>query len=163
MNTNKLKLATGLMCGLLLLPGLSHASSAIKLTDTTALFTIDFSFSEAPFDQTVPIAAKYGVAYQDRVDTVGYTIESTAASNPSAEVINALVLSRNPVAGTQYSVPEGTTGNFTLFILATFTEPITESLRASITKLPYFIDGRRTTVHENQLEELTKPVLEVKE
>lgn len=161
MNTKKLKLATGLLCGLLLLPGLSHASGAMKITDNTALFTIDFRFADAPFDQQIPIAAKYGVTYQDRVDYLGYTIESESEEAQTATVVNALVLSKSSVDGVRYAVPEGTEGLFTLFILATFAEPIMDDTRAYITKLPYFIEGRRTTVHQNQLDELAKPVLEI--
>ena len=151
------------MCGLLLMPSFSHAAGAIKITDTTAFFAIDFKFSEAPFDQEVPIAAQHGITYQDRVDTLGYTLESDNPEAPKATNVNAIVLSKSPVDGVRYDIPEGSEGVFTLVILATFAEPIVSDLRAYITKLPYFIDGRRTTVHQNQLDALSVPVLDIED
>lgn len=159
MNTRKMKLAVGVMCGLVFLPSFTHASTAVQLTDTTALFTIDFSFDDKLFVNEVPIAAEYGVTYLDRVDTVGYSIEGTGSDTPQIKEVHALVLSTAPIVGTRYSVLEDTKTTFQLFILATFTEPITEMYRAKITKLPYYLNEKRTTVHQNQLDELDTPTL----
>lgn len=162
MNKNKLKLATSLICGVLLLPSVGHAANAIQLNDKTVLFTIDFSFSEAPFTQSVPIGAKYGVKYEDRVDTVGYKITSANTIQPEIEQVNALVLSKSPVNGTRYEVATSTEAKFTLLIIATYAEAISNNLEAEITKLPYFIEGRRTTVHQNQLDEIEPAVFDLR-
>lgn len=154
-----MKLALGVICGLVFVPGFSHASSAIQLTDTTALFTIDFSFSDELFINEIPIAAAYGIDYLDRVDTVGYVLESSDEDSPAIEKVDALVLSTAPIDGTRYQAPRDTEVTFQLFILATFTEPITKNYRAKLTKLPYYLDDRRTTVHQNELDELDTPAL----
>jgi len=161
MNTNKLKLALILICAVLIVPATSEASAAIQINDHTVLFTIDFTFSDEQFENEVPIAAKYGVSYFDRVDTVGYTIEGSDYGDVAISEINALVLSTSPITGTRYSVPKETEVKFQIFILATFSESLTGSYKARITKLPYFIESRRTTVHQNQLDELDVPVLEI--
>ncbi len=147
----------------MLVPFSSQASSATLLTNNTVLFTIDFSFTDELFEVQVPIVAESGIDYLDRVDTVGYTIESEKEDSTEITNVKALVLSRSNIDGNHYSLPVGTTGDFTLMILATFAEPVTENLRASITKLPYWIDDRRTTVHQNQLDELDTPTLEIAE
>ncbi len=160
MNKNKLKLATGLICGVLLLPSVGHAASALQLNDKTVLFTIDFSFTEASFAQSVPIGAEHGVTYADRVDNVGYQIVSNNTIEPKLEKVSGIVLSKAPVSGTRYAVAPDTVANFTLLILATFEKPISNDLEAKITKLPYFIGESRTTIHQNQLDEIPATVFD---
>lgn len=161
MNMNKMKLSLLVLTVLIFLPTTSEAATgATLLNSTTALFTIDFTVSDKSFNNQIPVAAKYGVEYQDRVDTLGYRIVRDRATGPAIKEVNALVLSSNPIEGVRYQVDKGTEAKFTLFILATFEEPITgEALRAEVTKLPYFIDGRRTTVHERQLVNLHSSTL----
>jgi hypothetical protein len=163
MNINKLKLSLLVLAGVVLFPSPSlAASNAILLNDTNALFTIDFTVSDTIGDIDIPVLGTYGATYQDRIDTVGYTIRSMEGSAPAVTAVNALVLSASPLKGVRYHVPKGTEATFTLFILATFTNPITETeLKASISKLPYFRDSIRTTMHQNQLDELPAPRLKV--
>lgn len=172
MNTTKMKLTLLGICGLILVPFASHGadatltnesdashggSQATLVNDTTVLFTIDFEFTDEIFNLEVPIVAESGVTYADRVDTVGFAIEGSEASVSAS----GLVLSRQPITGTRYEVPKGQAAKFTLFILAKFEEPLDEDVTARITKLPYWLDERRTTVHQNQLDDLGKPTLEV--
>lgn len=118
--------------------------------------------SDSKFDNQVPVAAVYGVSYLDRVDTFGYTLVRSEEEGPAIKEINALVLSSNPLEGVRYQVDKGTEASFTLFILATFEKPVTdEALWAEVTKFPYFLDGKRTTMHENQLKDLRSPALVV--
>lgn len=155
----KLCVLTGFV---IVLTGTAEASGAVQLTDTAVLFTIDFALEDTMFDNEVPILAEHGVSYNDRVDVIGYTIESDEKTERVITDANALVLSTAPLIGTRYSVPASTTQSFTLFILATFDQPLEDNTyRASITKLPYWLDGRRTSVHQNQLDELATPSIVV--
>jgi len=151
------------ICGVLLVPFTGHAANATLLNDTTALFTVDFSFTDDYFEVQVPIMAEYGVDYLDRVDTVGYDFVTTENDLPEIENISGLVLSNETIVGNKYVLPTGSTGKFTLMVLVTFTEEIGEDVQAMITKLPYFLNERRTTVHQNQLDELAMPILEAAE
>ena len=108
--------------------------------------------------------AKAGITYQDRVNEVGYTIRTSeeVTSNTITDVA-ALVLSPNAALnGARYELQAGNAGQFTLLIIATFSQPLAENYTAMITKLPYWLDGRRTTVHENELNELDRPLLKTK-
>lgn len=156
-----MKLTLGLLCGLFFLPVTSEAATtAVMLSDTTALFTIEFSVTDNTFDQQIPIIAKQGVSYADRVSTLGYTIETSDTDSPSISVVNALVLSNSPVSGVRYQVPKDTEARFTLVILATFSEALDgDEYRARITKFPYWLEGRRTSIHQNQLDEFPTPIL----
>jgi hypothetical protein len=158
MNTKKMKLTLGILCGVLLLPLTASANSAIQLDETSVLFTIDFSFTDEVFDVQVPLRAESGVSYLDRVDTVGFTLES---ENNEVDRATSVVLANQPLSGDRYQLSIGQTGNFTLLILATFTDPIETEVTATLTKLPYWLNDRRTTVHQNQLDELETPTLEV--
>lgn len=161
MNINKKKLFLAALFTIILLPTSSEAAgSATLLNSTTALFTVDFTVEDTIFANQIPVAAKYGLTYQDRVDTLGYTLVRDRDTGPAIKEVNALVLSSNPVDGVRYQVDKGAKATFTLFILATFAEPVgSEAMWAEVTKLPYFLDGRRTTMHENQLQELRSPTL----
>jgi hypothetical protein len=145
-----------------ILTGTAEASGAVQLADTSVLFTIDFAFEDATFDNQVPILAEHGVSYNDRVDVIGYTLEGENDTDATISEVNALVLSKAKLSGTRYSVAASSTESFTLFILATFDQPLEDNTyRARITKLPYWLDGRRTSVHQNQLNALVSPELKV--
>jgi hypothetical protein len=158
MDTTKIKLTLGILCGVLLLPLSASASAAVQLDETAVLFTIDFSFTDELYELSVPLLAEAGVTYLDRVDTVGFTLNS---DDNEVATVASLVLADQPLVGDRYQLTTGQTGNFTLLIVATFTEPIETDVSATITKLPYWLNDRRTTVHQNQLDELATPTLEV--
>ncbi len=160
MNTRILIVATSLFLLFLVAPA-ADASTAIQLDEQSALFTINFAVNDSNFDVAVPLLAKAGIAYQDRVNEVGYTIKTSEedTSNTITDVA-ALVLSPNATLnGGRYELQAGNAGQFTLLIIATFSQPLAENYTAMITKLPYWLDGRRTTVHQNELNELDRPLL----
>ena len=143
-------------------PLASAASTAVQIDDTHALFTINFSFEDADFTNEIPVIAKHGVEYNDRVDHLGYDIATNEEPSVSIERVTAIVLSDAPLNGDRYFVPVGTKEVFTLVVLADFGASIPENdYQARITKLPYWLRGDRTTVHQNQLDDLARPVLEV--
>ena len=125
------------------------ASEIIMINDTTALITFDIRFSATVDDHQLPIMASDSVRYNDRVDIIGYEI--TGAKINTA---NALLLSKQPISGTRYDLPVNSSASFLLMAIVTLDEPATEDLSAVITKIPYWMDGKRTTVHQNQLDEL---------
>lgn len=141
----------------------SNGGFAKLLNGSMALFTIQFEFTDEIFDVSVPIAAEYGVTYADRVDTVGYALKNEAGEEVKPAKVSALVLSDTTVKDNKYFLPKGQSGLFTLFVLADYSDSTPDSIEASITKLPYFLNDRRTTVHQNQLNELDTPSLKVSE
>lgn len=155
-----------LLLGLLLFIGPlpAAAQTALLLDEDTALFTITFSVDDSDFVTEIPLIAKHGIAYTDRVDEVGYTIAGSKEDATSIDLISGIVLATTPLTeNLRYEVATSTPTTFTLLILANFSEPpASGSYQARITKLPYWLDGRRTTVHQNQLDDLARPVLEIK-
>ena len=128
----------------------TQAATATMINDTTVLMTLGFSFTAVGGDYEIPVIASSTVVNLDRVDVLGYELSGAKVSS-----VQALVLSNNPLNGVRYGIDAEQTANFTLFIIATLEEPLTDTLTASITKIPYWVDGVRTTVHQNQLDELS--------
>lgn len=162
------------ICGLVLTPFISHGAhftltneadseelggQATQINDNTVLFTIDFEFSDNIFDISVPIMAEDGITYADRVDVVGYALNSENDRDLELENVSGIVLSRSEIVDGKYFVPKGETATFTLAIFATYTEKVSDPVYANVTKLPYWLDERRTTVHQNQLDDLARPTL----
>lgn len=143
-------------------PQTSQANTALQLGDNAALFTINFSIEDNLFDNYFPILTKVNAGHNEKTNRVGYVLERESTESNAVEAVSAIVLSN---AGTyengRYMVPAGTAANFTLLIVATFAEDLQQDYRARITKIPYWLDGRRTMVHQNQLDELATPVLEI--
>lgn len=164
MNTFKMKLAFMGICGLMLVPGISQAdTSAVQLSEKSALFTIDFTFEESDFATAVPLTTKAGATYADRIDSVGYTIQKkiSAESNPVVSTTGIVLAPNLQIIDGKYQIPTGTKHTFTLLVVATFTDTLTDDYQAKITKLPYWFDTRRTTIHQNQLDEIAPAILEV--
>lgn len=139
---------------------ITHAG-AVQLSDSSVLFTIDFSVEDGAFDVLVPVRAEQGVAYNDRVDTLGYLIQSAEQTDNTVTSLAAIVLSNAPIEDGKYTVSAGMPTNFTLLIVAQFESSLETDIRAQITKLPYWLNTKRTTVHQNQLDDLERPVLEL--
>ncbi len=163
MNTHKLKLAALVLCGVVLSPLPSHAASAIQLSDTSALFSIDFTFNDSSFATEVPVTTKLGAKNADRIDDVGYSIQKriSAEHNPITTVSSIILAPSAPIVNGRYQVAKGSSQTFTLLIVATFTNPLADDYQALITKLPYFLDGRRTTLHQNQHDTIAPSVLTI--
>jgi|GEM_PF-1242969 len=133
-----------------LLPNSTQAAGAMMLTDTTALITLEFSLTAAEAVHQVPVLASSTVGYFDRVNVVGYQLAGAEIAS-----VSALVLNGSPIQDARYQIQTNTTEHFTVLIIATLSEPLTNSLTASLTKIPYWRDGSRTTTHQNQLDQLT--------
>jgi hypothetical protein len=152
-----------LLSAILLLPIAADADTALLLNENAALFTINFTIDDDDFMNEVPLIARHGIAYNDRVNVIGYDVASADSIDESIELISAIVLADAPInQNARYNVPVNTPTTFTLLILADFGTPLPEtSYQARITKLPYWLDGKRTTVHQNQLDDLSMPVLDL--
>ena len=126
----------------------THASSITMIGDT-AIITLDFGFSATGGDYEVPVIASSTVGYFDRVDELGYSVTGADIVSASGLVLSQASLSEN----NRYAVNNDDSATFTVFIIAKLAN-ITDELTATITKIPYWVNGTRTTVHENQLNEL---------
>lgn len=156
-----MKLTVVSICGLLCIPLSSQAADALLFNETTALFTVDFSFTDALFTNDIPLLAEPGATYTDRVDGVGFTLTDADGRTVALDTVSALVLSDATIQDQHYHVPVNQKTSFTLLILAELNETPTTDLTARITKIPYHLDGRRTSIHQNQLNDIAPAVLAV--
>jgi len=162
MNSYTKTVVFSLFCGLLVLPAAASAASAQMLTDTFGLFTIDVTLPANTLSIELPIAASDDVEYNDRVDVIGVTVEDIDGVTADTVKTQALLLGTMPItSNNRYRIEAGETATFTLVILVEFSEPVTTQLQARVTKLPYWYNEKRTTMHQNQLDELALPTLEL--
>lgn len=163
MNTKKLKLVVLLVCVVMLSPFVTHAGNAVQLSDTSALFTINVTIEDNDFATAIPLTTKADATYEDRIDDVGYKIQKriSAEHNPIISTTGIVLAPNLPIVDGRYQVPKGTRHTFTVLILASFTNVITDDYQALITKFPYFIEDRRTTAHQNQLDLIAPAVLTI--
>lgn len=137
-------------------PQSADAATVHIIDDHTAVVMIDFAIDASFAEHQIPLAADHTVTYNDRVDVIGYTLTDQDDTAIALESASEIVLSTAPIMDNRYSVATSTEATFTLFAIIQTTEPLPEQISASITKLPYWVDGRRTTVHTNQLEEINQ-------
>jgi len=129
----------------------ASAAQVTYLTDDTALITIDVQF-DAFADLSIPAFTDH-ILRNTKRDEIGFVITDSTGNTPHIEQLTSVMLSSQPLSGTKYQVQSGTIGQLTLVALVTFSKPATD-ITANITHLPYWIDGRRTSVHQNQLDEI---------
>lgn len=144
------------LCVLGATPASTEAASGYILNDTTAIFFLDFGFDAGDTDHefSIPLVADHTVGYFDRVNSIGYQLTSATATTPSIAKVSDIVLSTATISDGTYKVTSDTKETFTLMSIVTFNGPIDSSITAAFTKIPYWLNGTRTTVHENQLNEL---------
>lgn len=135
------------------------STQAIQITDTSAIFLIDFAIDASYGAFEIPALTDSTVTALDRVDVLGYGITDQDSKQVETTEINALVLGQTSLTDTKYSMAAGTLATYTLMIVATFADPIDTNLTAAITKFPFWVDGTRTTLHQNQLDELETATL----
>lgn len=146
------------ICALWITPSTVDASEGYIIDDTTAVFFITFTMDAAYGQFEVPVIADHTVDYTDRVDVAGYQLAASDEDTPTISTVSELILSSAPLNGTRYEVATGTEATFTLMSVVTFSDPIDTNLQATLTKLPFWVDGRRTSVHERQLADIAPAI-----
>ena len=129
----------------------SASAATYQINDTTAIFLTEFTVNASYGTMQVPLIADHTVTYNDKVNVVGYELTTDSDSLPAITSISDIVLSSASIVNNRYEVANGSESTFTVMTLVTFAEPIESNITSTITKLPFWVDGARTTVHKNQL------------
>lgn len=158
MKTKTILVALCLATGFTLTTNTADAAGYM-VNDTTAVFFTTFIMDASYGSFGLPVAADNTVGYFDRVDVLGYELKADDDQLPEISTVADLVLSNAPIVDNRYQIATGTVSSFTLMSIVTFAEPVTSELTANITKIPYWVDGRRTTVHENQLSDIPPTII----
>ena len=154
MKSTSILVALFAICVLWLTPNTTEASGGYVINDTTVVFFLDFGINASYGDFAIPVVADHTVAHNDRVDTLGYALTTDTDTSPAVATVTDLVLSKAPLVDTRYRVAKDEQAAFTLMSIVTFAEPITSDVILSITKLPFWVDDKRTSLHQNQIDEL---------
>lgn len=152
-------LATACLSLLITFSAHDAQAAGYLIDDTTALFTTTFEVDAFYGGFELPILADDSVTYTDRVDVAGYQITNQLGIKPEIISASGILLSEAPVQNNKYVVATSTVESFTLLTVVKFSAPVADSLTLTVTKLPFWVDGRRTTVHEKQLNDI--PVSEI--
>jgi hypothetical protein len=159
MKTQTILVALCLITGYLATASTTNAAG-YQINDNTAVFFTTFSIDASYGSFGIPLLADHTVAYNDRVDVLGYKFTDESGDTPSIGSVADIVLSSTPITGLRYEMATGTVAVFTLMSIVTFEETIDTDITSTFTKLPFWVDGRRTTVHQNQLDELATATLQ---
>ena len=157
MNISKLKLYTGFICLTLLLPSFSEAyfttsQSAIKLNDSTVLFTVSYGFGLKDRDLLMPIYTER-TEFSKSEDTLSYSILNQGTTTAYGKTVG-VVLTKDEdvkVVDGQYFLPAGQSAEFTLISLLTLDEELSDTdLSLLVTHLPFTMVVDEVS-HQNQL------------
>ncbi|MEZ4200014.1 MAG: hypothetical protein R3B69_00190 [Candidatus Paceibacterota bacterium] len=132
----------------------TSAQEAVQIDETTALFSITFSFGLASRDVYLPIRAVREQAWGEEVNTIGFTIVEDKVPHSEAGSAAGVVISDAEVVGGElYRVPAGTRETFTFYVVMK-TEP--DDLEADyavlVTDLPFYRGAEQEYQHLNPSE-----------
>jgi hypothetical protein len=124
--------------------------TAVKLSDTSALYMIEYSFGLKDHDIYMPIAAERNPKNND-AQSVGYTLQEDGHTVTQGAT-SGIVASNAPVVNGMYKIARGTAEKMTLFvILATQSDTPHKYYALSVNRLPYYVDRGNPQLQELQL------------
>lgn len=129
------------------------AVSAVKVTDTAALFAIKFDFIAGKEAYRIPIGAQRGPEFGNDSNFIGYEIQTGQKEAAEEILTSGLILSTQPtVDGLYYEIAPGERASFTFVSVITVPESATTTqYQASLTHIPHFIGSKRVEVPESRL------------
>ena len=142
----------------------STAQHAIQISDTQALYTVEFGFSTRENDFFIPIQAVANVPYGSDRDVVGFSVIEDRAGVATDVTTHSIILSDAEVVDGMYRIPAGETQLFTLvtFVTVPSDRPDAEYL-IQVTSLPHYvgIDRERRFVNDVELRSFISPGVEL--
>ena len=143
----------------------STFQSATQLSDTQAMYTVEFGFSTHSNDFFIPIQAVQGVPYQSDQDVLGYDVVADRDHPTDHATTNSIVLSTAEVVDDQfYRIPAGESARFTLVTFVTVPDEILDAeYLIQVTSLPHYVgeDRDRRFVNNVELRTFITPGIEL--
>jgi len=137
----------------------TSAQHAFKLSNTQALFVVEYDFGARHSDFYLPLIA----STTKNNNYLTYTIERDGIEERNVKSI-AVILSPLTIKEDQYFLPVGTSAKFTLAVIVE-TDPTDRDAeyQLNVVHLPYFtgVDRRPFTVHGDLLKQYTPPNIEL--
>jgi hypothetical protein len=132
--------------GLLFVPFASASAyfttsqQALKVTDTSALYIIQFEFGHDKHEIHIPILAK-NTTEQSRSFLSYGLFDDSGNRIPGAETAG-IVISDTPIQGTEYVTPLGKDETFTLLVVANLPDGANANkVHVGVNYLPFTFDG----------------------
>jgi hypothetical protein len=122
------------LCALALAPT-TQAATVTKLSDQTALVTIEFTFTDAFADFEIPAFTDHTITETDRVDQIGFAIDTPDQQQMTDLSVTSMILSTQPLSNTRYTLPRGETGEFKLIALVTFPDQYPGEMSARLRQI----------------------------
>lgn len=143
--------------------------TAVKLNDTTFLFTIKYRFAFLNYEVTMPIGAKRSFEYGAALPYLGYSLLTDDGKPFTGGGTYSIVLSETKVVNNSYQTPNSKAGYFTLVTLLKLPTELVNTnedetnLHLQVTTLPYILSKEGVTLPSqlaiNQLEEYKTPTI----
>lgn len=92
---------------------LTSSQTSVQLTDTTAMYTITYSFSGGKYDFYLPVVTARNLLHSESESTLGYTIRENDDTTSIGDTA-ALVFSTAKLVDGMYFIPKGERKTFTL-------------------------------------------------
>ncbi len=142
----------------------STAQTALQMSSTQAMYTVEFGFSTHSNDFFIPIRAIAGEPYGSARDVVGFDVIADRSRVATEASTHSIVVSDAEVVDGMYRIPAGETRFFTLvtFVSVPPEEPDAEYL-IQVTSLPHYVgvDRERRTVNNIELRSFLTPGVEL--
>jgi hypothetical protein len=133
---------------LLIMPNISLGyfatqRTATRVTNETALYSIDFSFGFAEKDVYIPVMTERTEVNDITNPLLGYTFTTSETGDTQAGTAVGLVLSDMPIVNNMYKVSAGHRGHFTLVVALSLDETDPKAKYGlQVTNLPFLIDQK---------------------
>ena len=117
------------------------AQSASKISDSAALYTIEYAFGLEDYDIYMPIVAERNLAHESEEKKVGYFFTEDTGELKAEGTSAALVLSAAPIVNGMYKIEKGVAQKMTLLaVLAVDDSVEEEDFALQVQRLPYYVD-----------------------
>lgn len=148
---------SGMLFSCLLFLGITTTASAneenrtaIAVSENTAIYAITYTFTTEDYDLSLPIITDRSLETDADSRTTNYTFSTSADGDTAAGTATGLVLSDAAIVDGQYFVPQGTTANFTLFVVLTLDENDPRAKYGlQMTNLPFTVHKDDTSSNQN--------------
>jgi hypothetical protein len=137
----------------------TSAQHAFKLSNTQALFVVEYDFGSRRSDFYLPLLANT----KKTNNNLTYAIERDGVVDDSIKS-TAVILSPLSIKDNEYILPAGSSSKFTLVVIVeTKPDDRDAEYRLNVAHLPYFFgpDRRPLTVHADLLKQYTPPSVEL--
>ena len=117
------------------------SQSALKLSENTALYTIEYVFGLEDHDLYMPVVAERGLSHGSDEKKLGYIFTEDTDAVQTQGTSAGLVLSSAPLIDGMYKIAKGTAQKMMLFVILTADQSVTEEdFALQVQHLPYYVE-----------------------